>query len=350
MLKRNSFHIVCCLILTICSRDTFGQPIDRKAVVQRHNVVVTSADSLSSLTVGNGKFAFTVDVTGLQSFPDNYASGIPLGTLSEWGWHSFPNKSNYKFASSLKTYHFNGRDILYAVQWNEAGPNKEAADWFRQNPHRLQLGNIGLEIKNENGEQIKIEDVKNIRQELDVFTGEIQSRFTIDDIPVEVITCCHPQLDAIGVKVTSKLLGMGRIKIRIRYPYPTGQWTDVGNNRGEADRHVSLFSKTNYGGTIHRILDSTEYWTDLVWSGDANMQEKEKNYFLLTPSASSDSFELVARFSPSDEIQIPPAFAETRSANRQGWNNFWEQGGAIDFSGSTDERAFELERRIILSQ
>jgi hypothetical protein len=145
-------------------------------------------------------------------------------------------------------------------------------------------------------------------------------------------------------------LSMGKIKIRIRYPYPTGQWTDVGNHWGEADRHVSLFSKTNYGGTIHRILDSTEYWTDLVWSGDANMQEKEKNYFLLTPSASSDSFELVARFSPSDETQVPPAFAETRSANKKGWKNFWEQGGAIDFSGSTDKRAFELERRIILSQ
>ena len=54
--------------------------IDRKALVQRHTVKVTSFDSLSSLTVGNGKFAFTVDATGLQTFPDYYRGGVPLST------------------------------------------------------------------------------------------------------------------------------------------------------------------------------------------------------------------------------------------------------------------------------
>jgi hypothetical protein len=50
-----------------------AQPINRMELVRRHNVKVTAADSLSSLTVGNGKFAFTVDVTGLQSFPGFYS-------------------------------------------------------------------------------------------------------------------------------------------------------------------------------------------------------------------------------------------------------------------------------------
>ncbi len=36
--------------------------------------------------------------------------------------------------------------------------------------------------------------------------------------------------------------------------------------------------------------------------------------------------------------------------SRQYWQNFWENGGAVDLSGSTDPRAKELERRIILSQ
>lgn len=36
-------------------------PIDRQAVVSRHNPHVSRVDSLSSLTVGNGDFAFTVD-------------------------------------------------------------------------------------------------------------------------------------------------------------------------------------------------------------------------------------------------------------------------------------------------
>lgn len=84
----------------------FAQKINRKALVQRHNVVVTKADSLSSLTVGNGKFAFTVDVTGLQSFPLNYQKGVPLGTESEWGWHSFINVVGYKREEALKNISF----------------------------------------------------------------------------------------------------------------------------------------------------------------------------------------------------------------------------------------------------
>jgi protein-glucosylgalactosylhydroxylysine glucosidase len=43
---------------------------DRHALVSRHNAANMSFDTLSSLSVGNGAFAFTVDATGLQTFPD----------------------------------------------------------------------------------------------------------------------------------------------------------------------------------------------------------------------------------------------------------------------------------------
>src|SRR6186997_995189 len=78
--------------------------IDRKALVERHTIINDKFDSLSSLSVGNGSFAFTMDVTGLQSFPDAYAKGVPLGTQSEWGWHSFIDTANYTFAETLKSY------------------------------------------------------------------------------------------------------------------------------------------------------------------------------------------------------------------------------------------------------
>jgi len=51
-------------------------PIDRKALVNRNNPHVNSFDTLSSLSVGNGEFAFTVDATGLQTFPNKYANGV----------------------------------------------------------------------------------------------------------------------------------------------------------------------------------------------------------------------------------------------------------------------------------
>src|SRR6266700_6768472 len=93
-------------------------PIDREGLVRRHTVLVTTIDSLSSLSVGNGQFAFTTDITGLQSFPDTYQKGIPLGTQSEWGWHSFPNDSGFRFDESLRLYHLNGRVVPYSVQWH----------------------------------------------------------------------------------------------------------------------------------------------------------------------------------------------------------------------------------------
>ena len=63
----------------------FAQKIDRKALVTRHNVTVTKADSLSSLTVGNGKFAFTVDATGLQTFPLEYQKRDSAGDTVRMG-------------------------------------------------------------------------------------------------------------------------------------------------------------------------------------------------------------------------------------------------------------------------
>ncbi len=42
--------------------------IDREQLVRRHTVRITKSDALESLTVGNGQFAFTADVTGLQKF------------------------------------------------------------------------------------------------------------------------------------------------------------------------------------------------------------------------------------------------------------------------------------------
>src|SRR4051812_20934446 len=107
-----------------------AQPINRKALVQRHNVINQRFDSLSSLTLGNGGFAFTADITGLQSFPEVYSKGIPLGTQSNWGWDSFTDTAGYRFEESLKPYHLHNRDITYAVQWHTPERNKQAADWF----------------------------------------------------------------------------------------------------------------------------------------------------------------------------------------------------------------------------
>ena len=64
--------------------------IDRAALVSRHSPTLRELDPLSPLSVGNGEFAFTGDVTGLQTFPGEYENAMPLCTMSQWGWHTSP--------------------------------------------------------------------------------------------------------------------------------------------------------------------------------------------------------------------------------------------------------------------
>jgi hypothetical protein len=54
-----------------------GSKIDREALVARHAIVITNADPLTPVSVGNGEFAFTADITGLQTFPRFYVSANP---------------------------------------------------------------------------------------------------------------------------------------------------------------------------------------------------------------------------------------------------------------------------------
>ncbi len=338
------------LFLFVQAGQLLAQPIDRKNLVERHNIINTKFDSLSSLSVGNGKFAFTVDATGLQSFPDIYAKGVPLGTQSEWGWHSFANPENYTFNETLKNYKLNGREVSYSVQVKEPERAKKAVDWFRQNPHRLQLGNIGFEIKMKDGTLATAGDITDISQTLNMWMGEIHSSFKAEGVPVDVITYCHQQNDIIAVSVNSPLIKQGRLAIRFRLPYPNGEWKDVGNNWNNADKHQSVLSQpSSRSAMISHRIDTTAYSLYVNWNRFAHIKQKEAHYFLLTPS-DTDVFEFSCGFFANTKAIDIASFAQTKSNSRDQWMKFWKSGAAVDFSGSTDKKAFELERRIILSQ
>ena len=322
--------------------------IDRKALVMRNNPVITRVDTLASLSVGNGGFAFTTDVTGLQTFPEHYRHGVPLGTQSEWGWHSFANPEGLRIEESYKMYDFgHGHRELYATEHKKKGRAREAANWFRANPHRLHLGCIGLEA-----EGLKPSDIKKPRHTLDMWTGQITARFKALGNDYAVSTVCHPRRDMVSARVRTR-----RAAISLRFPYPTGAHSDDACDWSANSRHqTTLVSQGNRSAVLKRTLDGTTYFVTVSWQQPARLTEKAPNYWVLRADGNELTFS--CEFSENgngneDENENEDengGFEETQQASADYWKDFWTKGAAVDFSHCKDRRARELERRVVLSQ
>lgn len=329
--------------------DSLPEKIDRVALVKRNNPKVTEFEELSSLSVGNGNFAVTVDATGLQTFPELYSAGVPLGTQSQWGWHSFPNTQKYEPEETLKNYNFRGWEEPYAVQFNEPGRAHDAADYFRINPHRLHLGYVGLELNKENGEKLKANDVKNIHQELDLWNGCINSHFVVGTDSACVETAVHPNKDRLAVALHSPLIGKGVMKMNLKFPYPSGKHADDATDWTSPEKHkTEILSQDENSVILKRTLDATVYYVTVRYKGKASVTQKEPHYFVIAPE--SNDFRLTCEFTDKAPANENTNATETFTASSGYWQTFWKEGGAIDFSKCTDERANELERRIVLSQ
>jgi len=348
---KQRFYTYCCWwILFISSNLVSAQaPIDRKAVVNRHRISITRFDSLSALTVGNGAFAYTLDATGMQTFPEAHAGGIPLGTQTDWAWHSFPNKGGYTFEETLREYVFNGKKTAYAVQDHEAKRKQEATDYFRSNPHRLHLANVGLEMQHDDGRLVRVADLGQIHQQMDLWTGTVTSSFALDQRLVRVITAAHPKMDAVSFRLEGPLLESNQIGIRIRIPSPTGLWKDTGINWTYDSTQQSRLARHKGGAEIYASIDRSHYLIQMQWNAAADIYEVQPQYFVIKPGTKGP-FELTVLFSEQSSKRKVPDFEKTRLASAQAWKKFWMSGGALDLSGSLDQRADELERRIVLSQ
>ena len=345
---RKIFYALLATVLVACGSVQQG-PIDREAVLTRNNPQITEFDSLASLSVGNGEFAITVDATGLQTFPDLYKKGVPLGTQSQWGWHSFPNVNNYQPAEVLKEFDFGrGHKEIYSCQFREPGRQKDACEYLRVNPHRLHLGIIGLELK----EGTSTNDFSEIQQTLDLWKGQIHSSYNLDGKAMKVQTTCHPTLDMMAACVEAAApTADGKYQgICLRFPYPTGAHADDACLWGADDKHqTEVVRQDANSALLKRTLDNTIYYVDLRWEGKASLNEKARNYWVLVPSEPQLAFtcRFVGEEPTADAL---PLFAETMDASAAHWTGFWKNGAIVDFSQCTDSRAKELERRVVLSQ
>lgn len=330
-------------ILLFCHA-AYSQRIDRQAVVSRHNPAITSVDTLGSLTVGNGAFAFTVDATGLQSMPEYYYNGIALCTQSEWGWHSAPNPEGYTAGEALRAHDLghNTKRELYSCQIKDNERGKAASDWLRANPHRLNLGVLGFA-------GIEPAGIDSVSQTLDLWTGEITSHFTHNGNAHYVRTTCHGERDMIAASIdyTTRIT-----PLCLRLPYPTMKHTDGASDWQSATLHESFISRQDeHSAVITHILDSTTYHIHLSWEGKASVTNSAPHTFTIQPA--SRHFELTCEFLPTEaEAQhaARKTYSDVRGSSENHCRTFWTEGGFVDFGRCKDTRAYELERRVILSQ
>ncbi|MGP4015841.1 hypothetical protein [Saccharopolyspora sp. 5N708] len=335
--------------------------IDRKALVARHNIVLTGIDPQAPLSVGNGELCMTVDVTGLQTFPERYpvadpgggVAGTLLGTQSQWGWHSHPRPDGADLARTLRPYRTGRGEVRYVDSGPLSGSDDSALPaeirWLRANPHRLDLARIGLVLLDAAGHRMPAaSDLGTSQQVLDLWTGVIRSELTLGGRTLRVSTACHPDQDTIAVRIVAgDELAVG---IRIAFPYGSQSWSNAADwSRPEA--HTSAVEPQADGALVRRRFDGAPdplYRLRIRTSRDAVVRQVGEHEIVVHPTGSV----LEVAVSLAAGADDPPGSdaAAVFAASRAHWPEFWSRGAAVDFAGSTDPRADELERRAVLSQ
>ncbi|AFR28097.1 hypothetical protein [Arthrobacter sp. Rue61a] len=369
--------------------------INREALVRRHNVRQEHFDPRSPVSVGNGEFAFTMDLTGLQSLPDAYPVGardeLPpgtlLGTQAQWGWHSVPPPEEYDLAGSTVLYDSPRGPVPYVDMVGDIVNDREtdtslAETWLRANVHRLDLGRIGFRWIEDGVERAITEDEISVaEQTLDLWTGVVTSRFTLAGHPVNVTTACHPDRDEVGFRVESTALGAGLV-VNVGFPYGSEAWHDAAD-WSSADAHTTSLdapgASRDHNGceawTVHRAMDNSRY--KVVITGPHLGVEQTGQHRLVVATADAGNLMdfSVAFLSAGDGdciprgtnrltgdtaernaaprgrtgVELSPA-GSVAAASAAYWPGFWSSGGAIELDATPDARAKELERRIVLSQ
>jgi hypothetical protein len=311
--------------------------IDRKALVSRHNPVFINTKTGGPLSLGNGRFCFTADFTGLQSFPPPHAA-FPLCTMSEWLWHRYPEAPRDQAGLRLEEYDAFGRTVRYAVDERGQEPLFKA---LRQNPHRANMGRLGLRLAG-----ASYEDYTGLRQELSLWEGRLASRFLVKGRLVFVETLVRPDEDTVCVRVVSSLVRQG-LAVFLRFA-PAGHAASGEGAAGRGGVQVQTEPLEGGGLGLRCAMDEAHYAVQVRLG--AGVRAVFGAADALSLSGTDETIECAVRFSPEPLGRAPEGFSEGRNACAAYWEAYWSRGGAIELAESQDPRAPELERRIVLSQ
>ncbi|KAK7443650.1 hypothetical protein Landi51_08998 [Colletotrichum acutatum] len=341
--------------------------IDRKAIIESFNVVRTEVpkaidNTTTPLQVGNGDFAFNFDITGTQSL-------VPFNTLSSWGWHKDTLPQN---GEKLDEYVgvpivTHGREVIYDL---EDPKLPEISKWLSANPNRINLGRISLSYKNET-----LSSITEPRQVLDLWNGVTTSSFKVDGEDVKVVTQGDFDTDSVTFDIESILIYEGTLRVEFDFPFPpihkvekTSDFEVFMGSYQFPDNHTTSIvqpdTTSDDTAHIHHTMQETSYYQNLRWpkespltlrrigKQDSNMTNAHR--YALFPAASGknatrpNGLSFTAQYSL--QPQRPSLPSSIRRRNSLDWQKYWQEGGFVDLTQSSNPNATELQRRIILSQ
>ena len=322
--------------------------IHREELIRRFNPTLTECDLRSPLTVGNGDLAFTADVTGLQTFAEEYAEGgCPLLTMASGFWHSAPNADgNYPYDRKITLTEYARRDRTLRYPTECFDGEREAYDALRQNPHRFNLMRLSFLI---DGRRIRREEISGVQQELDLYTGILKSRFVFEGREICTETAVGEGTE-LAVMIESKAM-RDHLSVLAEFPYGTPE-----REAGRFDcpeRHTTeVLAEENSDGAgklcLKRTMDRTAF--NVTVSGQLNAKEAGAHEFVLSASKKSDNaMWFCVSFAEEGLKPTERSFRQIKEASGKRFYLFWNTGAMINVLGSSDLRAAELERRLILS-
>jgi hypothetical protein len=186
--------------------------------------------------------------------------------MAEWAWHGNPNPQRFTLADTTAPHpHADGTrpyspakpppgiSPAMAARW------PAAAAWLRANPHRFSAGNLGFHLSGQTGRAITPADLTHIRQDLDLWTGALTSRFTLLGKEVAVTTVATRTPDGIAVRIESDLLQDGALGLALAFPAADDGWGTTASS-ARPDGHQTEAEEIASGHwRFRRVLDETRY-------------------------------------------------------------------------------------------
>lgn len=171
----------------------------KKSDIIKYNLKFNHIDSKNPVTIGNGDFAITLDQTGTQSLYEIYKD-IPLSTMSNKNWF-------YKDKKDIKPSYVDGKAYMLFNLDND--PNYQIN---RQYPFKYSFMQILLY---DNDKLIDINNIKDVKQELDLYKGIVTSSFNYKEKINKTTSFIYQDHDEFNFKLQSDNLNLA---LKFNYP------------------------------------------------------------------------------------------------------------------------------------